>query len=66
MFDNNTFWFLIGIAIGFVCGLGYDFVQTAAKQLADNYSNRYFKKITLKDYIESTMDLDETERSISE
>lgn len=54
------------LCIGFVCGLGYDFVQTAARQLANNYFKRYFKRFTLKNYIESTRTWEDIERSIAE
>lgn len=50
------------LCIGFVCGLGYDFVQTAARQLA----NSYFKPFTLKNYIESTRTWEDIERRLAE
>jgi hypothetical protein len=54
------------LSIGFVLGIGYDFVQTAARQLANNYFNRYFKPYTLKNYIESTKAWDEVEERLAE
>ncbi len=54
------------LSIGFVCGIGYDFIQTAARQLANNYSNLFFKSFTLKNYIESTRAWEDIERSIAE
>lgn len=54
------------LCIGFVCGLGYDFVQTAARQLANSYFNRYFKPFTLKNYIESTRTWEDIERRLAE
>ncbi len=66
MLDNRMFWILASFALGFICGIGYDFIQTAAKELSNRYFDRYFKPVTLKNYIESTGAWEEIERRIAE
>lgn len=54
------------LSFGFVCGLGYDFIQTAARQLANRYYEKHFIPFTFKRYIESVKEWDELERRIAE